>query len=59
MNHQTRTTSSREELLTLATIKAKLANNIMKVEAIDIRKEIGFDKGQYMLQNNVVLNLVL
>ena len=48
-----------EELLTLATIKAKLAKNIMKVEAIDIRKEIGFDKGQCMLQNNVILNLVL
>ena len=54
MNHQTRTTSAREELLILATIKAKLAKNIMKVEAIDIRKEIGFDKGQCML-----LNLVL
>ena len=59
MNHQTRTTSAREELLMLATIKAKLAKNIMEVEAIDIRKEMGFDKGQCMLQNNVVLNLVL
>ena len=32
-----------EELLTLATIKAKLAKNTVKVEAIDIRKETGFD----------------
>ena len=48
-----------EELLTLATIKAKLAKNSMKVETIDIKKEIGFDKGQRMLQNNVILNLVL
>ena len=31
----------------------------MKVEAIDIMKETGFDKAQCMLQNNVVLNLVL
>ena len=31
----------------------------MKVEAIDIRKEIGFDKAQRMLQNNVILNHVL
>ena len=29
------------------------------VEAIDIRKETGFDKAQHMLQNNVILNLVL
>ena len=48
-----------EELLTLATIKAKLAKNTVKVEAIDIRKETGFDKVQRMLQNNVILNLVL
>ena len=33
--------------------------NTVKVEAIDIRKEIGFDKAQRMLQNNVILNLVL
>ena len=31
----------------------------MKVKAIDIRKEKGFDKVQRMLQNNVILNLVL
>ena len=31
----------------------------MKVEAVDIRKETGFDKAQRMLQNNVILNLVL
>ena len=48
-----------EELLTLATIKAKLAKSTMKVETIDIRKETGFNKAQRMLQNNVILNLVL
>ena len=48
-----------EEQLTLATIKAKLAKNTVKVEAIDIRKETGFDKVQCILQNNVILNLVL
>ena len=48
-----------EELLTLATIKAKLSKNTVKVEAIDIRKETGFDKAQRMLQNNVIPNLVL
>ena len=39
-----------EELLTLATIKAKLAKNTVNVDAIDIRKETGFDKEQRMLQ---------
>ena len=48
-----------EELLTLATIKAKLAKNTLKMEATYIRKETGFDKAQRMLQNNVILNLVL
>ena len=31
----------------------------MKVQAIDIRKETGFDKVQRILQNNMILNLVL
>ena len=31
----------------------------MKVVAIDIRKETGFDKAQRMLQDNVILNFVL
>ena len=57
MNHQD--DQLPEELLTLATIKAKLAKNTVKVEAIDIRKETGFDKVQRILQNNVILNLVL
>ena len=48
-----------EELLTLDTIKAKLATNTVKVEAIDIKKETGFDKAQRMLQNNEILNLEL
>ena len=48
-----------DELLTLAPIKAKLAKNTVKIEAIDIRKETGFDKAQRMLQNNVILNIVL
>ena len=39
--------------------KSKTGKNTMKVEAIDIRKEIGFDKAQRMLQNNMILNLVL
>ena len=43
-----------EELLTLATIKAKLAKNTVNVEAIDIRKETVFDKAQHMLQNLVL-----
>ena len=38
---------------------SKTGKNTMKVEAIDIRKETGFDKAQCMLQNNVILNLVL
>ena len=58
VNHQTHDQLP-EELLTLATIKAKLAKNTVKVKAIDIRKETGFDKAQLMLQNNVILNLVL
>ena len=57
VNHQTRQLP--EELLTLATVKAKLAKNTVKVEAIDIRKETGFDKTQRILQNNVILNLML
>ena len=53
------TSSQRNCLLTLATIKAKLAKNTVQVRAIDIRKETGFDKAQCMLQNNVILNLAL
>ena len=37
----------------------KTGKNIMKVEAIDIRKGTGFDKVQRILQNNMILNLVL
>ena len=57
VNHQT--LPAPEELLTLAAIKAKLAKNTVKVEAIDIRKETGFDKAQCMLQNDVIFNLLL
>ena len=39
--------------------ESKTGKNIMKVQAIDIRKGTGFDKAQRMLQNNVILNLVL
>ena len=39
--------------------ESKTGKNIMKVEAIDIRKGTGFDKAQCILQNNVILNLVL
>ena len=39
--------------------ESKTGKNIMKVEAIDIRKGTGFDKVQCILQNNVILNLVL
>ena len=56
VNHQTRPLP--EEQLTLAAIKAKVAKNTVKVEAIDSRKETGSDKVQPMLQNNVILNFV-
>ena len=39
--------------------ESKAGENIVKVEAIDIRKGIGFDKAQSMLQNNVIQNLVI
>ena len=32
---------------------------MVNVEAIDIRKETGFDKAKRMLQNNMILNLSL
>ena len=39
--------------------ESKTGKNIVKVEAIDIRKKTGFDKAQRVLQNNVIRNLVL
>ena len=39
--------------------ESKTGKNIVKVEAIDIRKKTGFDKAQCILQNNVIRNLVL
>ena len=39
--------------------ESKTGKNIVKVEAINIRKGTGFDKAQRMSQNNVILNLVL
>ena len=39
--------------------ESKTGKNIVKVQAIDIRIGIGFDKAQRILQNNVILNLVL
>ena len=38
---------------------SKTDKNIVKVDAIDIRKGTDFDKGQLIFQNNVILNLVL
>ena len=39
--------------------ESKTGKNMVKVEAIDIRKGNDFDKAQHILQNNVILNLVL
>ena len=57
MNHQTRPAPG--GTVNFGYHESKTGKNIMKVEAIDIRKETGFDKVQRILQNNVILNLVL
>ena len=56
VNHQTR--PAPRGTVNFGYHKSKTGKNTMKVEAIDIRKETGFDKAQCMLQN-VILNLVL
>ena len=39
--------------------ESKTGKSRVKVQAIGIRKETGFDKAKRMLQNNVIINLVL
>ena len=56
VNHQTRPAPG--GTVNFGYHKNKTGKNTMKVEAIDIRKETGFDKAQCMLQK-VILNLVL
>ena len=57
VNHQTRPAPG--GTVNFGYNESKPGKNIAKVEAIDIRKEKGFDKAQLILQNNVILNLVL
>ena len=57
VNHQTRPAPG--GTVNFGYHKNKTGQSTVKVEAIDIRKETGFDKVQHMLQNNVILNLVL
>ena len=57
VNHQTRPAPGRT--VNFGYHASKTGKNIVKVQAIDIRKETGFDKAQRILQNNVILNLVL
>ena len=57
MNHQTRPALG--GAVNFGYHKSKTGKNTVNVEAIDIRKETGFDKAQRMLQNNVILNLVV
>ena len=47
MNHQTRPAPG--ETVNFGYHESKTGKNIMKVEAIDIRKETGFDKTQCIL----------
>ena len=57
MNHQTRPAPG--GTVNFGYHERKTGKNIVKVEAIDVRKGTGFDKAQCVLQNNVILNLVL
>ena len=57
VNHQTRPAPG--GTVNVGYHESKTGKNIVKVEAIDIRRETGFDKVQRMLQNIVILNLVL
>ena len=57
VNHQTR--PAPRGTVNFGYHGSKTDKNIVKVEAIDIRKGTGFDKAQRILQNNVILNLVL
>ena len=57
MNHQTRPALG--GTVNFGYHESKTSKNIMKVQAIDIRKGTGFDKVQHILQNNVILNLAL
>ena len=57
MNHQTQPAPG--GTLNFGYYESKIGKNIVKVQAIDIRKETGSDKAQRILQNNVTLNLVL
>ena len=56
INHQTR--PAPRGTVNFGYHEIKTGKNIMKVEAIDIRKGRGFDEAQHILQNNVILNLV-
>ena len=53
VNHQTR--AAPRETVNFGYHESKTSKNIVKVEAIDIKKGTGFDKAQCMLQNNVIL----
>ena len=57
VNHQTR--PAPRGTVNSGYHESKMAKTTVKVDAIDTRKETGFDKVQRMLQNNVILNLVL
>ena len=57
VNHQTRPALGRT--VKFGYHESKNGKNIVKMEAIDNKKETGFDKAQCILHNNVILNLVL
>ena len=57
VNHQTR--PAKGGTVNFGYHESKTGKNIVKVEAIDIRKGTGFDQAKLILQNNAILNFVL